>query len=330
MRILVIGGAGYIGSAAVKRLISDGNTVIVLDSLSTGYRQAVDPKAKFYKGDIKDTTLVSEILIKEKIEAVMHFAAYSLVEESVKDPLKYFDNNVSGMISLLKAMVAQKIKYLIFSSTAAVYGRPSNNIIDETTKLNPINSYGETKKMMEDIMERTAKAYHIKYVALRYFNVAGAENQGSIGENHLPETHLIPNILRCAMNEKMSVTIFGNDYKTKDGTNIRDYVHIDDLIDAHVLALSYLMETNKSDVFNIGTAEGYSNLEILNSAKKITGKDIMYNIGPRRDGDPDSLVANSTKARKILKWIPKHENIDEIIASAWKWHSTHPKGYEYK
>lgn len=328
MRILVIGGAGYIGSAAVRRLIRAGNDVTVLDSLYTGHKRAIDPKAKFYRGDIKDTFLVSEILSKENIDAVMHFAAYSLVGESITDPLKYYDNNVNGMISLLKAMVSKKIKYLIFSSTAAVYGIPTKGNIDENTMLNPINPYGDTKMMMENIIKWAAKAYDIKYVALRYFNVAGAESSGEIGEDHVPETHLIPNILKSTINEKSCVTLFGNDYKTKDGTNVRDYVHIDDLIEAHVLALKYLMNTNKSDIFNIGTASGYSNFEILNSAKRVTGQHISYVVGLRRNGDPDSLVADSSKARKILKWIPKHENIDEIIMAAWKWHSMHFDGYK--
>ncbi|MBD5429557.1 UDP-glucose 4-epimerase GalE [Lactobacillus sp.] len=330
MRVLVIGGAGYIGSHAVRKLIEDGNDVVVLDSLYTGHKKAVDPKAKFYQGDIEDTFLVSKVLRDEKIDAVMHFAAYSLVGESVKDPLKYYDNNVSGMISLLKAMNDVGVKYLVFSSSAATYGIPEKLPITEDTPLNPINPYGETKMMMEKIMNWADKANGIKSIALRYFNVAGASSDGTIGEDHGPETHLIPNILKSAISGDGNFTIFGNDYNTKDGTNVRDYVQVEDLIDAHILALQHVMKTNKSDVFNLGTAQGYSNLEILQAAKEVTGIDIPYTIGPGRGGDPDSLVADSTKARKILGWSPKYENVNDVIATAWKWHQNHPKGYADK
>lgn len=260
----------------------------------------------------------------------MHFAAYSLVPESVKKPLKYYDNNVTGMISLLQAMNDANVKYLVFSSSAATYGIPKKLPITEDTPLNPINPYGETKMMMEKIMAWADKADGIKYTALRYFNVAGASSDGSIGEDHAPETHLIPNILKSAISGDGKFTIFGDDYDTKDGTNVRDYVQVEDLIDAHILALKHMMKTNKSDVFNLGTAHGYSNLEILESAKKVTGIDIPYTMGPRRGGDPDSLVADSTKARTVLGWKPKHENVDDVIATAWKWHKSHPKGYEDK
>ena len=327
MRILVVGGAGYIGSHAVRRLVADGNDVVVLDSLFTGHREAVDPKAKFYQVDLLDTPAVAKVLKDEQIEAVMHFAAYSLVGESVKKPLKYYKNNVSGMISLLEAMEETGVKYLVFSSSAATYGIPKTLPITEETPLNPINPYGETKMMMEKIMHWADKANGIKSIALRYFNVAGASLDGSIGEDHHPETHLIPNIMKAALSGDGNFTIFGDDYNTKDGTNVRDYVHVVDLIDAHVLALKHLMETNQSDVFNLGTANGFSNLEILKAAIKVTGKDIPYTMGPRRGGDPDSLVADSTKARKVLGWQPQHENVDDIIASAWNWHQKHPNGF---
>ena len=330
MRVLVIGGAGYIGSHAVRKLIEEGNDVVVLDSLYTGHRKAVDKRAKFYQGDIEDTNLVSKILRDENIDAVMHFAAYSLVGESVKKPLKYYDNNVSGMISLLQAMEDAKVKYLVFSSSAATYCIPEKLPITEDTPLNPINPYGETKMMMEKIMHWADKANGIKSIALRYFNVAGASSDGSIGEDHGPETHLIPNILKSAIAGDGNFTIFGDDYNTKDGTNVRDYVQVEDLIDAHILALKHVMDTNKSDVFNLGTAQGYSNLEILEAAKKVTGIDIPYTIGARRGGDPDSLVADSSKARKVLGWKPKHEDVDDVIATAWNWHKSHPKGYEDK
>ncbi|MBA1392736.1 UDP-glucose 4-epimerase GalE [Lactobacillus sp. XV13L] len=328
MRILVVGGAGYIGSNAVRGLLEQGNEVVVLDALYTGHQKAVATEAKFYQGDIEDTFLVSQILRKENIDAVMHFAAYSLVSESVKNPLKYYDNNVTGMISLLKAMKDAGVKYLVFSSSAATYGIPKQLPITEDSPTEPINPYGETKLMMEKIMHWADQADGIKSIALRYFNVGGASSDGDTGEDHAPETHLIPNILKSAASGDGKLTIFGDDYDTKDGTNVRDYVQITDLIDAHILALRHLVATNKSDVFNLGTAHGYSNLEILQAAREVTGIDIPYTMGPRRGGDPDSLVADSTKARTILKWQPKHENVQEVIASAWKWHQTHPNGYE--
>ena len=330
MRVLVIGGAGYIGSVAVKKLIEQNNEVVVLDALYTGHRKAVNPKAKFYQGDIENKFLVSQILRKEKIEAVMHFAAYSLVPESVQKPLKYYDNNVSGMISLLEAMKDAGVNYLVFSSSAATYGIPKKLPITEDSPLNPISPYGETKVIMEKIMHWADKADGIKSIALRYFNVAGAASDGSIGEDHSPETHLIPNILKSAVSGDGKFTIFGNDYNTKDGTNVRDYVQIEDLIDAHLLALKHLVTTNKSDVFNLGTAHGYSNLEILQAARKVTNVEIPYTMGPRRAGDPDSLVADSAKARTILGWQPQHESAEDVMASAWKWHQTHPQGYADK
>lgn len=330
MRILVIGGAGYIGSVAVSELVKQGYKVVVLDALYTGHRKAVDPQAKFYQGDIEDKFLVSQILRNEKIDAVMHFAAYSLVPESVKKPLKYYDNNVAGMIALLEAMNDADVKYLIFSSSAATYGIPEKLPITEESPLNPINPYGDTKVMMEKIIHWADQADGIKSIALRYFNVAGAGNNGEIGEDHHPETHLVPNILRSAISGDGKFTIFGNDYDTKDGTNIRDYVEVNDLIDAHILALKYLIKNKQSDVFNIGTAHGYSNLEILQAARQVTGIDIPYTMGPRRSGDPDSLVADSTKARTILHWQPKHETAEDTIASAWQWHQKHPNGYEDK
>ena len=322
MRVLVIGGAGYIGSVAVKKLIKNGYDVVVLDTL---YSSAIDSKAKFYQGDLKNTFLVSKILRSEKISVVMHFAASSLVSESVKKPLKYYDNNVTGMISLLKAMIDAQVKYLIFSSTAAVYGIPKVEKITEDTPLEPINPYGDSKMMMERIMSWADKANGIKSIALRYFNVAGAADNGSLGEAHEHETHLIPVLLKSALKGDGKFTIFGDDYNTKDGTNVRDYVEVNDLIEAHILALTRLVKTDKSDVFNLGTSQGYSNLEIVKAARKVTGIDIPYTFGPRRGGDPDILVADSTKAREILGWKPEHENIEDIISSAWKWHKNTAK-----
>ena len=328
MRVLVIGGAGYIGSHAVRKLIEEGNDVVVLDSLYTGHRKAVDKRAKFYQGDIEDTNLVSKILRDENIDAVMHFAAYSLVPESVKKPLKYYDNNVSGMISLLQAMEDAKVKYLVFSSSAATYGIPEKLPITEDTPLNPINPYGETKMMMEKIMHWADKANGIKSIALRYFNVAGASSDGSIGEDHGPETHLIPNILKSAIAGDGNFTIFGDDYNTPDGTNVRDYVHVMDLADAHILALKYLEDNNQSNAFNLGSSTGFSNKQMLEAAREVTGKEIPAKIAARRPGDPDSLIAASDKARSVLGWKPQYDDVHDIIATAWKWHSTHPKGYD--
>ena len=327
MHILVVGGAGYIGSHAVKALVKKGHDVTVVDALYTGHRKAVDPHAHFYQVDLRDTFKISKILRKHKIDAVIHFAAYSLVPESLQHPLMYFDNNVSSMISLLKAMQENKIRYLVFSSSAATYGIPAKTPITEDFPLHPINPYGETKAMMEDIIRWAANAYGIKFIALRYFNVAGASLDGSIGEDHHPETHLIPNILKSAADPDAEFTIFGSDYDTPDGTNVRDYVHVVDLIDAHLLALQYLLKNERSDVFNLGSAHGFSNLEILRAAMKTTGVQIPYTIGQRRGGDPDALIADSTKARQILGWQPKHDDLADILGTAWQWHQNHPQGY---
>lgn len=328
MSVLVLGGAGYIGSHAVDTLVNEGYSVVVVDNLATGHRDAVNNQAKFYQGDILDSDFLNKVFQNEDIETVMHFAAFSIVPESMKKPLKYFKNNTSGMINLLEVMKNHHVDKIVFSSSAATYGVPKTLPITEDSPTNPINPYGESKLQMEKIMHWADEADGIKFVALRYFNVAGAKMDGSIGEDHHPETHLIPVILETALGNHDKLQIFGDDYQTKDGTNVRDYVHVLDLIDAHVLAMKYLQEKNESNIFNLGTSNGYSNLEILNSAKKVTGIDIPFEIGPRRIGDPDSLVAKSDKARKILNWQPKHESIDEIIESAWTWHQKHPNGYE--
>ena len=327
--LLITGGAGFIGSHFCKIAKQNGYNPVVFDNLSTGHKEFVK-WGDFVEGDLHDYNLLVETFKKYKPLAVIHFAASIEVGESVENPYKYYDNNVSGMISLLQAMEDAKVKYLVFSSSAATYGIPEKLPITEDTPLNPINPYGETKMMMEKIMHWADKANGIKSIALRYFNVAGASSDGSIGEDHGPETHLIPNILKSAIAGDGNFTIFGDDYNTKDGTNVRDYVQVEDLIDAHILALKHVMDTNKSDVFNLGTAQGYSNFEILEAAKKVTGIDIPYTIGARRGGDPDSLVADSSKARKVLGWKPKHEDVDDVIATAWNWHKSHPKGYEDK
>lgn len=328
MAILVAGGAGYIGSHMVKDLVEHGQEVVVADNLSTGHRDAINPKAKFYEGDIRDRKFLDKIFDNENIEAVVHFAAFSIVPESMSKPLKYFDNNTGGMITLLEAMRDHNIKYIVFSSTAATYGVPEHMPIKETDPQNPINPYGLSKLMMEKMMHWDDKAYGIKFVALRYFNVAGAAPDGTIGEDHGPETHLVPIILQVAQGKRDELSIFGDDYNTPDGTNVRDYVHVMDLADAHILAIKYLEAGNESNAFNLGSSTGFSNKQMLEAAREVTGKPIPAKIAPRRPGDPDSLVAASDKARNVLGWDPKYDDVHDIIATAWKWHSTHPKGYD--
>lgn len=331
MATLVLGGAGYIGSHTVDRLIEKGEKTIVVDSLVTGYRQAVNKDAKFYQGDIADKDFMRQVFKENSdIDAVIHFAAYSLVAESMKKPLKYFDNNTAGMVKLLEVMNEFSIDKIVFSSTAATYGIPEEVPIKETTPQNPINPYGESKLMMEKIMRWADKAYGIKFVPLRYFNVAGAKPDGSIGEDHMPETHLLPIVLQVAMGKRDKLQIFGDDYNTPDGTNIRDYVHPLDLADAHILAVDYLKAGNPSTAFNLGSSTGFSNREILEAARKVTNKEIPAEIAPRRGGDPDVLVASSAKAREVLGWKPQFDDISKIIETAWKWHTLHPEGYQDK
>lgn len=331
MATLVLGGAGYIGSHTVDRLIEKGEKTIVVDSLVTGHRQAVNKDAKFYQGDIADKDFMRQVFKENSdIDAVIHFAAYSLVAESMKKPLKYFDNNTAGMVKLLEVMNEFSIDKIVFSSTAATYGIPEEVPIKETTPQNPINPYGESKLMMEKIMRWADKAYGIKFVPLRYFNVAGAKPDGSIGEDHMPETHLLPIVLQVAMGKRDKLQIFGDDYNTPDDTNIRDYVHPLDLADAHILAVDYLKAGNPSTAFNLGSSTGFSNREILEAARKVTNKEIPAEIAPRRGGDPDVLVASSTKAREVLGWKPQFDDISKIIETAWKWHTLHPEGYQDK
>ena len=331
MSVLVLGGAGYIGSHTVDRLVDQGQDVVVVDSLVTGHRAAVNDKAKFYQGDLADQDFMRKVFTENpEIDAVIHFAAYSLVAESMKKPLKYFDNNTAVMIKLLEVMNEFDIKNIVFSSTAATYGIPEKMPIMESDPQDPINPYGESKLMMEKIMRWADEAYGTKFVALRYFNVAGAKPDGSIGEDHGPETHLIPIVLQVAQGKRDKLQIFGDDYNTPDGTNVRDYVHPFDLADAHILAVDYLRKGNESNAFNLGSSTGFSNLEIVEAARKVTGKEIPAEIAPRRGGDPDSLIASSDKAREILGWKPQFDNIERIIETAWAWHSSHPNGYDDK
>ena len=328
MSVLVLGGAGYIGSHTVDRLVEAGKNVVVVDSLVTGHMAAVRKEAKFYQGDLADKDFMRKVFNENPdIDAVIHFAAFSLVAESMKDPLKYFDNNTAGMVKLLEVMNEFDIKYIVFSSTAATYGIPGKMPIYEDDPQLPINPYGESKLMMEKIMRWADEAYGIKFVALRYFNVAGAKPDGSIGEDHHPETHLLPIVLQVAMGEREKLQIFGDDYNTPDGTNVRDYVHPFDLADAHILAVDYLRNGNESSAFNLGSSTGFSNLEIVKAAREVTGKEIPAEIAARRGGDPDTLIAASEKARKVLGWKPEFDDIHKIIETAWKWHTTHPQGY---
>lgn len=328
MSVLVLGGAGYIGSHTVDRLVEAGKDVVVVDSLVTGHLAAVRKEAKFYQGDLADKDFMRKVFTENPdIDAVIHFAAFSLVAESMKDPLKYFDNNTAGMVKLLEVMNEFDIKYIVFSSTAATYGIPEKMPIYEDDPQLPINPYGESKLMMEKIMRWADEAYGIKFVALRYFNVTGAKPDGSIGEDHHPETHLLPIVLQVAMGEREKLQIFGDDYNTPDGTNVRDYVHPFDLADAHILAVDYLRNGNESSAFNLGSSTGFSNLEIVKAAREVTGKEIPAEIATRRGGDPDTLIAASEKARKVLGWKPEFDDIHKIIETAWKWHTTHPQGY---
>ncbi|TWT05382.1 UDP-glucose 4-epimerase GalE [Planococcus sp. CPCC 101016] len=328
MSVLVLGGAGYIGSHAVYQLIDQGMDVVVVDNLETGHQKAIHPKAVFYEGDIRNADFLNSVFEKEAIEEVLHFAANSLVGESMENPLKYFDNNVYGTQVLLQAMVAHDVKKIVFSSTAATYGEPESVPITETMPTHPTSTYGETKLTMEKMMKWTEAAHDLKFVSLRYFNVAGARETAEIGEDHRPESHLVPLILQTALGQRNEITIFGNDYDTEDGTCIRDYVHIEDLIRAHLLALDYLRAGGESEVFNLGSSQGFSVNEMISAARAVTGKEIPIKTGPRRAGDPSILIASSDKARQVLGWNPAYTSVTKIIEDAWRWHSTHPTGYE--
>lgn len=328
MSILVTGGAGYIGSHTVYKLIEEGRDVVIIDSLETGHIEAVHPKARFYKGDIRDKEFLNSVFSKEHIDAVIHFAANSLVGESMKNPLKYYDNNLYGTKVLLSSMIENNINKIVFSSTAATYGEPEKYPIEETDKTEPTNTYGETKLSMEKMFKWTEVAHGLKYVSLRYFNACGAHASGEIGEAHNPETHLIPLILQVPNGKREFISIFGNDYNTEDGTCIRDYIHVTDLAKAHILAVDYLLAGNKSDIFNLGNGKGFSVKQVIDVARKVTGFDIPEVIADRREGDPAILIASSKKAKEILGWKPEHDTLEEIISSAWNWHKNHPNGYQ--
>ena len=324
---MVLGGAGYIGSHTALELIKKGHEVIVVDNLVTGYEKAIPDKAVFYQGDIRNFDFLDNLFKKERIDAVIHFAAYSLVGESVTNPLKYYDNNLYGTKVLLEAMIKNNVNKIVFSSTAATYGEPENIPILESDRTCPTNPYGETKLAMEKMFHWASKAHGLSYVSLRYFNACGADATGQIGEAHNPESHLIPLVLQVPNGKRESVSIYGTDYDTPDGTCIRDYIHVTDLAQAHILAVVYLANGGESDIFNLGNGVGYSVREVIETARSVTGHPIPATEVPRRAGDPARLVASGEKAKKILGWEPKIKKLDEIIASAWKWHKAHPEGY---
>lgn len=317
--ILIVGGAGYIGSHINKSLNEKGYDTLIFDSLIYGHKELVK-WGTFVLGDLEDINHLRLIFKKYHIDAVMHFSAFASVGESVQDPQKYYINNVKNTLNLLQVMVEFKVKYFIFSSSAATYGMPEENPITETHPQKPINPYGQTKLMVEEILKDYDKAYDFKYISLRYFNAAGADPDTETGEWHNPETHLIPLVLDAAIGRRKNIKIFGTDYDTPDGTCIRDYIHVTDLADAHILALEHIMNGGESTAFNLGNGNGFSVKQVIETARKVTGINIKAEESIRRAGDPDVLVAGSEKAKKILKWKPKYDDLSIIIDSAWKWH----------
>ena len=326
MAILVCGGAGYIGSHMVAELLENNEEVVILDNLEKGHKDAL-LGGKLYVGDLRDKEILNKVFTENNIDSVIDFAAYSLVGESMTEPLKYFNNNVYGTISLLESMKEHNVKYIVFSSTAATYGEPKVIPISEDNDLIPTNAYGESKLLVEKILRWCDSAYGIKYTALRYFNAAGAHINGKIGEDHSPESHLIPLILEVALGKRDKIMLFGDDYDTEDGTCVRDYVHVTDLAKAHSLALKRLKNGGESTAYNLGNGTGFSVKEVVDVARKVTGHEIPAQIAPRRAGDPGTLIASSEKAIKELGWKPEFNDLETIISSAWNWHKAHPKGY---
>ncbi len=322
MKILVVGGAGYIGSICSELLLNEGYDVTIFDNLTEGHRRAIDQRAEFVEGDLADRAAIDRALVRQKPHAVMHFAASALVGESMENPSKYFRNNIGNGLNLLDAMLAADVRRLVFSSTCATFGPPERVPIDETMPQRPINPYGESKLSFERILHWYGQIHRLQFVSLRYFNAAGASE--NFGEDHRHETHLIPNVLKVALGEKPQVEIFGTDYDTPDGTCIRDYIHILDLSRAHILAL----DAPKSEFYNLGTGGGSSVREVIDASRKITGKEIPVLEKPRRPGDPPRLIAASEKIKRELGWQPQIQNLDAIVESAWKWHQKFPRGYE--
>jgi len=325
MAILVTGGAGYIGSVTVEFLRARGERVVVLDDLARGHREAINSDIPFYQGKVGDRALVARIAKEHELQSCVHFAALAYVGESVQDPAKYFENNVEQGIALMDALVKAGVRNVVFSSTCATYGEPEQVPISERTRQWPVNPYGWSKLLMERLLNSYDEAYGIRFMALRYFNAAGATEE--CGEHHEPESHLIPNVLSAAAGEKRVVSVFGKDYPTPDGTAIRDYVHVADLADAHIHALGHLRRGGKSDFLNLGTGQGYSVLEVIESARQVTGRKIEIRMEPPRAGDPARLVADGSKSGMVLGWVATRSDLQSIIGSAWKWRLQHPHGY---
>jgi UDP-glucose 4-epimerase len=323
--VLLTGGAGYIGSVTAQLLLAGGERVVVIDNLSRGHREAVPPDAHFYEGNIGDREVIERIASEHEIEACIHFAAFAYVGESVAEPARYFENNATQGIALLGALLDAGVRRVVFSSTCATYGEPQEIPIPEGHPQKPSNPYGWSKLLMERILESYDRAYGMRFVALRYFNAAGAT--GRLGEWHDPETHLVPNVLSAAQGSISAVSVFGDNYPTPDGTPIRDYIHVADLASAHMLALRYLREGGASEAVNLGNGKGYSVLEVIETARRVTGRTIPLNIEPPRPGDPSRLVANAEKARRVLGWEPKYRELEDIIRSDWEWREKHPRGY---
>jgi len=319
MKILVTGGAGYIGSFMAKRLLEKGDEVIIVDSLERGHKEAVDSRAKLYIGNLLDREFVSKVFSENKFDAVIHFAGYISMNESMENPYIYFQNNVFVSLNIMEEMIRTKTDKFIFSSSAGVYGNPVKLPIQENHPKNPENPYGESKLMVEKLMLWYQKAYGLNSVALRYFNASGASLDGALGENHNPESHIIPNIMKAILKGE-SFKLFGTDYKTKDGTCVRDYIHVIDLVEAHVLAIEKLTEDKGMFVYNVGTGNGYSNKEVTEMVKKISGKDFQIEELERRSGDADTLVADASKIKEELGFNPKYSDLETIVKTAWKWH----------
>lgn len=328
MNALVTGGAGYIGSATVRALMEAGHQPVVYDNLSKGHRGAVPAGVPFYQADIHQTERLMEVMQRHQIDAVVHFAALSLVGESGANPMEYYTNNVAGTLSILQAMRNCKIRNIVFSSTAAVYGEPDVSPIPEETEKHPINVYGRTKLMVETILWDFEQAYGLRPIALRYFNAAGAIPTGEIGEDHTPETHLIPIVMQVANGQRERITIFGEDYPTPDGTCIRDYIHVYDLAKAHVLALDSLQNGGPTGAFNVGYGKGYSVKEVVDACEQAVGKPIPRAMGARREGDPASLVADTSRIQRELGFTPQYDDLLTIAKHAWKWHQGHPEGFQ--
>jgi UDP-glucose-4-epimerase GalE len=325
-RVLVTGGAGYIGSHAVRALADAGHAVVVLDDLSAGHASAVPPGVPLVRADMHETAVVARALAEHRIDAVMHFAAWLDVGASVRDPIGYYDNNVVGALSVLRSMVAADVRALVFSSTCATFGDPIETPMTESHQQRPINAYGQTKLAIEHALPHYERAYHLKWVALRYFNAAGADPDGLLGEDHDPEIHIIPRAIGAALGRD-ALQVYGTDYPTPDGTCLRDYIHVSDLADAHVRALAHMASGGRSEAFNVGTGQPSSVLQVIKAVERVGGKPVAYSVGPRRAGDPPALYAGNRQITERLGWRPRYATVDAIVETAWRWLEAHPGGY---